>query len=67
MVGVTPSAGAHFAFLAALVAAGAITVGAGYAGVVEVGYINSVYCYNRMLTDAEILQNYNATKGRFGL
>jgi predicted transcriptional regulator len=23
--------------------------------------------YNRALTNAEILQNYNATKGRFGL
>jgi hypothetical protein len=23
--------------------------------------------YNRVLTSAEILQNYNATKGRFGL
>lgn len=50
----------------ALVAAGAITVGAGYAGVVEVGYLNSVYCYNKMLTDVEILQNYNATRTRFG-
>ena len=51
----------------ALVAAGAITIGAGYAGVVDVGYISSVYCYNKMLTDAEISQNYNATKSRFGL
>lgn len=50
----------------ALVAAGAITVGAGYAGVVEVGYINSVYCYNKMLTDAEIAQNYNALRKKFG-
>jgi hypothetical protein len=23
--------------------------------------------YNRALTDAEVLQNYNALKGRFGL
>lgn len=51
----------------ALVAAGAIRVGSGYAGTVTNGYISSVLCYNRMLTDAEILQNYNATKGRFGL
>jgi hypothetical protein len=28
-------------------------------------YIHLVY--NRQLTDSEILQNYNATKGRFGL
>ena len=51
----------------ALVAAGAIRVGHGYAGTVTNGYISNVLCYNRMLTDAEILQNYNATKGRFGL
>ena len=51
----------------ALVAAGAIRIGGGYAGTVTDGYIGSVLCYNRMLTDAEILQNYNATKGRFGL
>jgi len=27
----------------------------------------SVLIYNRILSDAEILQNYNATKGRFGI
>ena len=31
------------------------------------GKIFNVMAYNRQLTDAEILQNYNATKGRFGL
>jgi hypothetical protein len=31
------------------------------------GNIAQVSIYNRALTDAEILQNYNATKGRFGL
>ena len=51
----------------AVVAAGAIQIGAGYAGVVEVGYINSVYCYNKVLNAGEVLQNYNATKTRFGL
>lgn len=51
----------------AVVSAGAIRIGSGYAGTVTDGYISSVLCYNRMLTDAEILQNYNATKGRFGL
>jgi hypothetical protein len=29
--------------------------------------LNSFYVYNRGLTDQEILQNYNATKGRFRL
>jgi hypothetical protein len=32
-----------------------------------VGNIAHVLLYNRALTDAEILQNYNATKSRFGL
>lgn len=51
----------------ALVAAGEIRIGAGYAGTCDVGNVGSVLCYNKMLSDAEILQNYNATKGRFGL
>jgi hypothetical protein len=31
------------------------------------GNIAFVKTYNRSLTDTEVLQNYNATKGRFGL
>lgn len=31
------------------------------------GIIYTVNVYNRVLTDVEVLQNYNATKGRFGL
>ena len=31
------------------------------------GYIYSILIYNRALSDAEIRQNYNATKGRYGL
>ncbi|MDB4761374.1 LamG domain-containing protein [bacterium] len=31
------------------------------------GYIGPVHVYNKQLTDTEALQNYNATKGRFGL
>jgi hypothetical protein len=31
------------------------------------GKVSSVYVYNRSLNSEEILQNYNATKGRFGL
>ena len=30
------------------------------------GNIYSAYVYNRVLTDAEVLQNYNETKSRFG-
>lgn len=29
--------------------------------------IANLICYNRVLTDAEVQQNYNALKGRFGL
>lgn len=31
------------------------------------GRISKVYCYNRSITDAEVLQNYNAEKSQFGL
>jgi hypothetical protein len=31
------------------------------------GKISSVRIYNRALSTSEVLQNYNATKGRFGL
>ena len=31
------------------------------------GRIASVYHYNRLLSATEVLQNYNATKTRFGL
>ena len=31
------------------------------------GQISDVKIYNKTLTDSEVLQNYNATKGRFGL
>ena len=29
------------------------------------GYLGPVYIYNTLLTDAEVLQNYDATKWRF--
>lgn len=47
--------------------AGAIRIGTGYAGAVENGYIGALYCYNKMLSDKEITQFYNATKTRFNL
>jgi hypothetical protein len=31
------------------------------------GYLSAIQMYNRGLSDAEVLQNYNALKGRFGL
>lgn len=51
----------------ALLAAGEIRIGTGYAGTCDVGNVGMVMCYNRMLTDQEILQNYNTTRTRFGL
>jgi hypothetical protein len=41
--------------------------GGGNAGFSTQGNIGSFRIYNRVLTAAEVLQNYNATKGRFGL
>lgn len=51
----------------ALVPAGALRVGNGYAGVVDNGSVSMVLCYNRMLSDAEIAQNYEAWRRRFSL
>jgi hypothetical protein len=51
----------------ALVTAGAIHIGEGYAGIVESGNIGLVTCYNKMLDDTEIAQNFEAMRGRFGL
>jgi len=51
----------------ALVSAGEIRIGSGYAGSVLTGGISIVQVYNRMLTDVEVLQNYNSQKSRFGL
>lgn len=47
--------------------AGAIRIGSGYAGTVDNGNIGAVLCYNKMLNDAEIQQNFNALRGRFGI
>lgn len=51
----------------ALTAAGALRIGNGYAGTVENGNIASILCYNKMLSDDEIKQNFNATRGRYGI
>jgi len=51
----------------AIVSAGAVRVGTGYSGPVEDGSVGAVMCYNRMLTDAEIKQNFNAHRSRYGL
>lgn len=51
----------------ALTPAGEIRIGTGYAGTVTNGSIAIVMAYNKMLSDAEILQNYNVFKTQFGL
>jgi hypothetical protein len=45
----------------------ALTLGTDYANGYLNGNIASVQIYNRALSAAEILQNYNATKNRFGI
>ena len=49
----------------AIVAAAQVRIGYGYAGAVENGKLGAIYCYNKMLSDQEVLQFYNATKGLF--
>jgi hypothetical protein len=42
-----------------------IRIGVGYTGVYWMGNITLVHAYNRGLTAAEVLQNYNVVKARF--
>jgi hypothetical protein len=51
----------------ALVTAGQIRIGSGYAGQVEAGSIGMVVSYNKQLSNDEVNTFYNATKSRFGL
>ena len=51
----------------ALVTSADIVVGGGYAGTVASGYLGRVICYSRMLDDTEILNNFNSTRGRYGI
>ena len=46
-----------------------LSIGAGDAPYIEpfLGSISNIQIYNRALSASEVLQNYNATKGRFGL
>ena len=46
---------------------GAQSIGVNYNGNSAFdGKISSIYCYSRTLSAAEVEQNYNATKGRYG-
>ncbi len=47
--------------------AGQIRVGTGYAGTMDTGNLALLLVYTKMLTDAEVLEVYNAFRGRFGL
>jgi hypothetical protein len=51
----------------ALIPAGPIRIGTGYAGTCDSGGVGSVICYNKRLSDREIAQVYNATKSSYGL
>jgi hypothetical protein len=51
----------------ALVTAGAVQIGSGYSGTVDNGSVSVVACYNRMLSDSEIRQNFEASRSRFGV
>lgn len=51
----------------AIIPAGEIRIGTGYANTCTNGGIGSVLCYNKMLTDEEILQVFNAMKNDYGL
>ena len=44
-----------------------ITIGNGYTGTPWAGRIAIIQAYNKALTAAEVSQNFNAQKGRFGL
>jgi hypothetical protein len=51
----------------AVLAAGQIRIGSGYAGTVEAGNVGLVATYNKQLSNAEVNQFFNATRGRFGV
>lgn len=47
--------------------AGALRIGSGYAGTMEAGGIGICRIYNRLLSQSEMLSNFNAQKMRFNL
>lgn len=49
------------------VQSGALTVLYGYAGVVDQGYISTVRVYTKVLTDAEVYQNFKYERTRYGI
>jgi len=49
------------------VQAGAINIGSGYSGQCESGNFSLFKIYEKVLTDNEILQDFNSTKSRFGI
>ena len=51
----------------ALVSAGEIRIGTGYAGTVTNGSISVVMCYKKMLSDDEIFKNFSYFRTRFGV
>jgi hypothetical protein len=51
----------------AIVPAGDIQIGTGYSATCDSGGIGTVLCYNKMLSDAEISQVFNATRSYYGV
>jgi hypothetical protein len=51
----------------AVVPAGAVQIGTGYAGTMENCSVGTVMCYNKMLSDVEIRQNFDALRGRYNV
>jgi hypothetical protein len=51
----------------AIVTAGEMRIGTGYAGTVTDGNIGMVMVYEKMLSDSEIAQNYKAMRTRYGI
>lgn len=44
-----------------------IRIGNGYTGIMDRGYVAIVRVYTKILSDAEVFQNYQALRGRFGV
>ena len=51
----------------AIIPAGPVAIGNGYAGTVENGFLGKVMVYDRLITDEEISQIFEAQRGYYGI